>query len=150
MKNRKQTTKYVLYGLLAILLFLPMIQRKTGFVETRALKGVFEPTPKPELTFGNCKSGSYQTQIEKYLSENFGFREPLIRFYNQYAYSFFNTTHCHFITPGKNGYLFYDQAVNDYFGTQSETKDTYSVIKVRPPYSYFRYTNLHTMPRHNL
>lgn len=118
MKNRKKTTEYVLFGLLAILLFLPMIQKKTGFVETKALKGVFEPTPKPELTFGNCKSGFYQTQIEKYLSENFGFREPLIRFYNQYAYSFFNTTHCHFITPGKNGYLFYDQAVNDYFGTE--------------------------------
>lgn len=118
MKKRKQITEYVLFGLLAILLFLPMIQKKTGFVETRALKGVFEPTPKPDLTFDNCKNGFFQSQIEKHLSENFGFREPLIRFYNQYDFSVFNKTHCHFIVPGKDGYLFYDQAVNDYFGTE--------------------------------
>lgn len=118
MKNRKQTTEIVLFGLLAILLFLPMVQKKTGFVKTRPLKGVFEPTPKPELTFDNFKNGFYQAQIEKYLSENFGFREPLIRFYNQYDFSLFNKTHCHFITPGEDGYLFYDQAVNDYFGTE--------------------------------
>ncbi len=118
MKAKNSTIRYVLFGLLAILLFLPMIQKKTGFVETRPLKGVFEPTPKPELTFGNCKNGFYQSQIEKYLSENFGFREPLIRFYNQYDFSLFNKTHCHFIIPGKDGYLYYDQAVNDYFGTE--------------------------------
>lgn len=110
--------RYLLFGLLAILLFLPMIQEKTGFVGTRPLKGVFEPTPKPELTFDSYKNGFYQSQIEKYLSENFGFREPLIRLYNQYDFSLFNKTHCHFIVPGKDGYLYYDQAVNDYFGTE--------------------------------
>ena len=111
-------TKFILVVLTSLLLLLSPLQKQFGMFRFRPLKGVFEPTPKPELTFGNCKNGVYQTQIEKYLSENFGFREPLIRFYNQYDFSIFNNTHCHFITPGKDGYLFYDQAVNDYFGTE--------------------------------
>ena len=111
-------TKLILVILTCLLLLFSPLQKQFRLFRFKPLKGVFEPTPKPELTFDSYRSGVYQTQTEKYLSENFGFREPLIRFYNQYDFSFFNNTHCHFITPGKDGYLFYDQAVNDYFGTE--------------------------------
>lgn len=118
MKKTKVTFDIILFGLLMVLLFLPLLQRKTTFIPIKPLKGVFEATEKPELTFDNYKDGTHQEQIEKYISENFGFREPVIRLYNQYVYSFFNKTYCHFIVPGKNGHLFYDQAVNDYYGTE--------------------------------
>ena len=108
----------VLFAILMVFLFMPIVQEWTGFVPVKFLKGAFEPTPKPELTFENYCSNTYQTQIEKYVSENFGFREPVIRLYNQYVWSAFNKTYCHFIVPGKEGYLYYDLAVNEHFGTE--------------------------------
>lgn len=108
----------VLFAVLMVFLFMPIVQEWTDFVPVKLLKGAFEPTPKPELTFENYCSNTYQAQIEKYVSENFGFREPVIRLYNQYVWSAFNKTYCHFIVPGKEGYLYYDLAVNEHYGTE--------------------------------
>ena len=108
----------VLFAILMVFLFMPIVQEWTDFIPVKLLKGAFEPTPKPELTFENYCSNTYQAQIEKYVSENFGFREPVIRLYSQYVWSAFNKTYCHFIVPGKEGYLYYDLAVNEHFGTE--------------------------------
>lgn len=108
----------VLFAILMVFLFMPIVQEWTDFIPVKLLKGAFEPTPKPELTFENYCSNTYQAQIEKYVSENFGFREPVIRLYNQYVWSAFNKTYCHFIVPGKEGYLYYDLAVNEHYGTE--------------------------------
>ena len=101
-----------------VFLFVPIIQEWGGIFPVKPLKGVFEPTPKPELTFDNYKSNTYQTQIEKYLSEHFGLREPVIRLYNQYVWSAYNKTYCTFIVPGKQGYLYYALAVNEHYGLE--------------------------------
>ena len=108
----------ILFALLMVFLFVPIIQEWTGFIPVRPLKGVSMETPKPELTFDNYKSNIYQTQIEKYASEHFGLREPVIRIYNQYVWSAYNKTYCHFIVPGKHGYLYYALAVKEHFGTE--------------------------------
>ncbi len=108
----------VLFALLMVFLFVPIIQEWGGIFPVKPLKGAFEPTPKPELTFDNYKSNTYQTQIEKYVSEHFGLREPVIRLYNQYVWSAFNKTYCHFIVPGKKGYLYYALAVNEHYGLE--------------------------------
>ena len=108
----------ILFALLMVFLFVPIIQEWTDFIPVRPLKGVIMETPKPELTFDNYKSNIYQTQIEKYASEHFGLREPVIRIYNQYVWSAFNKTYCHFIVPGKQGYLYYALAVKEHFGTE--------------------------------
>ncbi len=108
----------ILFALLMVFLFVPIIQEWTDFIPVRPLKGVIMETPKPELTFDNYKSNIYQTQIEKYASEHFGLREPVIRIYNQYVWSAYNKTYCHFIVPGKHGYLYYALAVKEHFGTE--------------------------------
>lgn len=108
----------ILFALLMVFLFVPIIQEWTDFIPVRPLKGVIMETPKPELTFDNYKSNNYQTQIEKYASEHFGLREPIIRIYNQYVWSAYNKTYCHFIVPGKHGYLYYALAVKEHFGTE--------------------------------
>ena len=114
----KITYGLILFALLMVFLFVPIIQEWTGLFPVKPLKGVFEPTPKPELTFDNYRNNTYQTQLEKYSSENFGLREPIIRLYNQYVWSAFNKTYCNFIVPGKNGYLYYALAVNEHYGTE--------------------------------
>ena len=108
----------VLFTLLMVFLFVPIIQEWGGIFPVKPLKGVFEPTPKPELNFSTYLTNTYQTQSEKYVSEHFGLREPVIRLYNQYVWSAFNKTYCHFIVPGKKGYLYYDLAVNEHYGTE--------------------------------
>ena len=108
----------ILFALLMAFLFVPIIQEWGNIFPTKPLKGVFEPTPKPELTFDNYRSNTYQTQIEKYVSEHFGLREPVIRLYNQYVWTAYNKTYCHFIVPGKKGYLYYELAVNEHYGLE--------------------------------
>ena len=118
MKKPRIRYACILFALMMVFLFVPIIQEWGGVFPVKPLKGVFEPTPKPELTFDNYKSNTYQTQIEKYLSEHFGLREPVIRLYNQYVWSAYNKTYCTFIVPGKQGYLYYALAVNEHYGLE--------------------------------
>lgn len=97
---------------------LVFVQEKWHPFELKPLAGVTFETERPKLTYQSFASGNYQTNIEQYSREHFGFREWHIRLYNQFIYSAFNTTHCHFIVPGKNGWLFYTEAFNNYYGTE--------------------------------
>ena len=118
MKKPRIRYDCILFALLMVFLFVPIMQEWTGIFPVKLLKGAIEPTPKPELTFDNYRSNTYQTQIEKYVSEHFGLREPVIRLYNQYIWSAYNKTYCHFIVPGKKGYLYYALAINEHYGTE--------------------------------
>ena len=116
----KKTPKYdlVLFIILMLLLFAPMVQKRTGWVKTESLKGVYPTTPYPLLKFKDFRSGDYQKQMEQQLSERFGFREPVIRLYNQYLWDFYRKTYAHEIVAGKHNWLYYQQNVNDYYGTE--------------------------------
>ena len=116
----KRFPKYdlVLFSLLMLLLFMPLVQQITGFVPVKALYGVFEPTPKPEWSLESYKINDYQKQLEQYTSENFGFREPTIRLYNQYLWTCYKKTYAKDVAAGKHGWLYYPQSVSDYYGTE--------------------------------
>ena len=101
---------------------LVYVQEKWHPFKLKPLAGVTFETERPELTYQNFASGNYQTNIEQYSREKFGFREWHIRLYNQFIYSVFNTTHCHFIIPGKDGWLFYTEAYNNYYGMEPINK----------------------------
>ena len=116
----KRKTKYdlVLFIILMLLLFAPMVQKRTGWVKTEPLKGVYPTTPYPLLNLKDFRSGDYQKQMEQQLSERFGFREPIIRLYNQHLWDFYRKTYAHDIVAGKHNWLYYEQNVNDYYGTE--------------------------------
>lgn len=118
MKQRGNILYGVLFGVLMVFLFLGLVQEQFHIFKIPKLEGVTLKTEKPELTFEDYVSGKFQSQTEKYVAENFGFREPVIRVYNQYIWSCYYKTYCHFIKPGKDGYLFYSEAVNDFYGTE--------------------------------
>lgn len=116
----KRFPKYdlVLFSLLMLLLFMPVVQQITSFVPVKALYGVFEPTPKPKWSLESYKTNDYQKQLEQYTSENFGFREPTIRLYNQYLWTCYRKTYAKDVAAGKHGWLYYPQSVSDYYGTE--------------------------------
>lgn len=110
----------ILFALLISFLFLPMIQEHYKPFNSKPLNGVNYVTEFPELSFETFSNGKYQSQLEKYTSENFGFREFVIRLYNQYIWSCYHKTYSHFLIPGKGNWLFYTEAVNDYYGTEQK------------------------------
>lgn len=117
---RNKLLHIILFALLIVFLFLPMIQEHYKPFKSKPLNGVNFVTEFPELSFETFSNGKYQSQLEKYTSENFGFREFVIRLYNQYIWSCYHKTYSHFLIPGKGNWLFYTEAVNDYYGTEQK------------------------------
>ncbi len=104
--------------LMALLLFIPLIQLKFHFLEpSKKLSGSYQKTEKPvfssELWFNN----TFQQDFEKYFNQNFGFRNTLVRLHNQINYSLFKKAEAKGVIVGKNNYLYETNYINSYNGT---------------------------------
>lgn len=110
----------ILFILTAALLFASMLQKWFHWRKFKPLKGVIVEQPKPELRFANCKNGAFQQQTEPYLKQHFGYREPLIRFYNQYLWDFYRKTPVAGgqILIGKDDWIYEPWVVEDYYQKQ--------------------------------
>ncbi len=116
--KRKTTYDLILFGILMVLLFLPMLQRHLLHIPLKPLNGVTLEAEKPEFSLASYRSGDYAKQEEAYVSEHFGFREPVIRLYNQYLWDFYKKTYAHDVVAGKRGWLYTPESVRDYYGTE--------------------------------
>ncbi len=116
--RRKTTYDIVLFAILMVLLFLPMLQGRFHLIPTKPLNGVTLETEQPDLDFDTYRSGLYAKQEEAYLGQHFGFREPVIRLYNQYLWSCYKKTYAHDVVAGKRGWLYTPESVRDYYGTE--------------------------------
>ena len=116
----KKKLKYdlVLCILLMVLGFLPMLQGRFQLFSMKPLNGVTETVEKPMLELDAYRSGAYAKDAEAYTSRHFGFREPIIRLYNQYLWNCYHKTYAHDVVAGKEGWLFYPQSVRDYYGQE--------------------------------
>lgn len=101
-----------------LMLFSFALQKQTKLFKFKPLNGVFYPAPEPKLSFDAYRTGQYQAQVEPFLKENIGFREPLIRLYNQYLFDFYKKTFNNDIIFGKDHWLYFIQHVNEYYGTE--------------------------------
>ena len=113
MKNNILYT--ILFSLLMIFLFLSIMQKELDIFKIKSLEGVTVKSEKPDLNFDNFSSAKYQSELEKYISENFGFRESIIRLYNQYVWTLFDKTYCDNVIIGKNKWLFNEKSVKDHY-----------------------------------
>ena len=120
MRKRRHFILTLLFGLTAVLLFAPSLQQHLELFGFKKLSGYKKPAPKPELTFSAFTKGRFQKQEEEYLKEHFGFREPLIRLYNQWTYDWFKTTSNQDISIGKDGWLFHSESTRQYFGNMEK------------------------------
>ena len=116
----KKEPKYdlVLFALLAVLAFLPMLQGWFHWFPTKPLNGITEEIDKPTFELDTYRSGEYAKEAEAYTSRHFGFREPIIRLYNQYLWDRYHKTYAQDVVGGKEGWLFYPQSVRDYYGQE--------------------------------
>lgn len=120
MKKKKVKYDLILFVLLMAFLFVFIIQELTGLFSVKPMNGVFVPTPKPKPTYESYLTSKYQSQIEKYAGENFGFRESVIRFYNQYLWDLYRKTSVSKdqLVLGKDDWLYEPGAVSDYYQRQ--------------------------------
>ena len=116
--GKKPKYDIVLFTILMVLLFLPMLQAHVLHIPLKPLNGVTIETEKPNFELESYRSGDYAKQEEAYVGEHFGFREPVIRLYNQYLWDFYKKTYAHDVVAGKRGWLYTTESVSDYYGTE--------------------------------
>ncbi len=81
--------KYIYLLFLFLLLYLPLVQMKFSMVSTPPLMGIRQSDLEswPSVNLSSIFSGSFQTKFERWFSQNFGFRNHLIKTHNQILYS---------------------------------------------------------------
>ena len=108
----------ILFGLLMVFLFSFMIQEHFKPFKTKELMGYFMKPNKPRFRWEWYKNGYFQEHLEKYITNNYGFREPIIRLYHQYCWDFFGKEYVSYIYSGKERWLYYGHNIEDYYGTE--------------------------------
>jgi hypothetical protein len=109
--------KNTLLLLILALLIFPALQNRFTFISSAPLKGIFQLQERPLFSVSSWFSGTYQQQFQKYRDDQPGFRSELIRLFNQVDYSFFSQPHAAKIIVGKDGYLFGNQYIEAFLGT---------------------------------
>lgn len=116
--RKKRIYDLVLFSILMLLLFLPLLQAHVLHIPLKPLNGVTVETEQPKFNLVSYRSGDYAKQEEAYVGEHFGFREPVIRLYNQYLWSCYRKTYAHDVVAGKQGWLYTPESVSDYYGNE--------------------------------
>lgn len=116
--RKKHIYDLVLFSILMVLLFLPLLQAHVLHIPLKPLNGVTVETEQPKFNLVSYRSGDYAKQEEAYVGEHFGFREPVIRLYNQYLWSCYRKTYAHDVVAGKQGWLYTPESVSDYYGNE--------------------------------
>lgn len=121
----KKTALNILCVLTLCIFILIFLQDKVQIFSLEKLNGVYKPNEKVELTLDNFYNGSYQNSLETDLRFDFGFRELLIRFYNQYLWDFYHKSSNYTVMVGKDNWLYgRDEIVNYYQSAMYQyTKD---------------------------
>lgn len=107
-----------------LLLFIPLMQYVFPVFRVEPLHGWMARTEKQDFTLRGWFTGEYQQNEEKYLNENFGFRNFFVRLNNQLAYSFFGKFNAVGVVKGKENYLYEDAYINSYYGTDFIGQDS--------------------------
>ncbi len=85
---------------------MPYLIKKYGLFEDSILKGSFEKLERPNFSYDEWFTTSYQQNCEKYANENFGLRNNCVRLNNQLRYDLFKKTSNREVAFGKDGYMF--------------------------------------------
>lgn len=98
--------KRILFGLLTALLCLPALQQHLKLVKLKPLEGAFVPAEQPVFAWSDWFDGNFQEQHERALDDRIGFRELMVRVFNQYHYSLFRHGRAMHVIIGEDDYLY--------------------------------------------
>lgn len=124
---KKERLCLILFSILAVLGFAPMLQEHFNIPSVEPLAGVTYPVEFPKYSWKSFHDGLYQRDLEKYIRYHYGYRPWSVRFYNQYLWDFYKKTYTGgVLTIGKEGWLYEPWYMEDYYhgGTYSQEKDS--------------------------
>ncbi|OON70782.1 alginate O-acetyltransferase AlgX-related protein [Hymenobacter sp. CRA2] len=137
--------KRLLFGVLLIGLMLPALQTQFQLLDPpEELGGYAEAAPKPEFNWPSLLDNSFQPAFERYMEEQIGFREVLIRLRNQVAYSVFRVSKANKVLVGGDDVLFDETAIRAYLG-----QDFKGLDNIRPNVRRFKVVQ-DTLARHGV
>ncbi len=117
-------TRLTLFVLLMLLLIFPAVQRITGLIPEKPLKGAITLPEKPPLNLKSWFDGSFQSKFDPYLEQTVGFRASLIRINNQLAFTLFDTALANGVVIGKQNYLYEINYIKAFEGTDFVGRDS--------------------------
>ncbi len=120
----------ILFILTIVMFAILMIQTIWHPITLRSLKGNTDNVKCPEFNFKNYSDGSFQKKFDKYLTQNFGFRESALRIYNQYIWTCYGKDNVNHIVPGKDTWIFYKHHIDDYYGQEMYRWQTTTEIAI--------------------
>ncbi len=105
-----------MFGLLMLMLALPLIQRTTPIFRETPLQGYFSTPKKPSITKDSVFDGTFQEAYNNYFEHTIGFRPTLVRINNQMAFFVFDTALANGVIIGKKNYLYEINYIKAYKG----------------------------------
>jgi hypothetical protein len=108
--------KVILFWFLIVILIIPVIQKEIPFVSIGKLGGDFVTAEKPTLNCGSWFSGELQIKSDRFIEQNMGFRNFLVRLNNQIDFLLFRKPHAEGVVLGKQNYMFEYDYLRAYAG----------------------------------
>jgi hypothetical protein len=125
MASKTKTYSSLLF-LALVLLFLPMLVTFMKYQKRESpddvsynkpnLTGIVISDNKPEFSWSNWFSGTYQIESEDYNNDHWAFKETMVRLNNQFYYKAFNQIRVDNFVIGKNDYAFSEGYIFAAFG----------------------------------
>lgn len=123
---KKPSYHTVLFAILMVALCLPLVQHFGHVFKFKELGGYTAPLEPVKWSWQTCRDQSWQDYEQKFLQQNFGFRNLYIRAYNQFYYSLFHQTTNQNMVIGKHGELFLRQYTDVFTG--KTLRDRYGTV----------------------
>jgi len=124
MNRRKPRTPLVLLLILLSLFVLQITQYQFSWIKLKPLDGYFLDTEKNQFSWKGWFNGSFQEVEDKYLTDSFGFRSFFIRVNHQWRFSLFNKAKTQWVTVGKENYLYEENYIKAWYGTDFVGRDS--------------------------
>lgn len=109
-------TKRILFVMIMILVFFPMVNTLLPIIKSAGLKGDIQKVQDTAFTWKGWFEGTYQKKKETYLNSNVGFYPDFIRINNQIDFSLFGILHAKDVCEGQNHFLYETSYIQSYLG----------------------------------
>lgn len=116
MNSSSNIFKKTILVCIVLALFFPIIQNNFYLFYVKELKGFFNKAQDVKFSSDDWMSLIFQEKKEKFLNDNFGFRESLVRLNNQQKFLLFKHTTSAEAVFGKEGYFFGLNYLKSYLG----------------------------------
>ncbi|MES2138784.1 MAG: hypothetical protein V4511_03695 [Bacteroidota bacterium] len=103
-------------GLILLIWLIPLFQFVHPITELKKLSGSFTYTLNDTLTHTNWFNGTYTANKDKFLNEQFGFRNFFVRSRNSVFFSVFRVPTANGVVIGKDNFLYEEKYINSYIG----------------------------------